>query len=59
MINTPPPSADDAQEHGAIDAIVRSGPHGALALAGLATLIVVLIWFAFYLFVFAPRATAL
>ena len=60
MINTPPPSTDSAaDEHDAIDAIVRSGPHGALALAGLATLIVVLIWFAFYFFVFAPRATTL
>ena len=60
MINTPPPSADNAaEEHGAIDAIVRSGPRGALALAGLTTLIVLLIWFAFYLFVFVPRATAL
>jgi hypothetical protein len=60
MINSPPPSADNAiQERGAIDAIVRSGPHGALALASLATLIVVIIWFIFYLFVFVPRATAL
>jgi hypothetical protein len=31
---------------------------GALALAGLATFIVVAIWFAFYLLVFVPRAGA-
>ncbi len=60
MINsTPPPAENATHDHGAIDAIVRSGPRGALALAALATLIVVLIWFAFYLFVFIPRATAL
>jgi hypothetical protein len=60
MINSPPPSADNAEpSHGALDAIVRAGPRGAIALAGLATLIVVLIWFAFYLFVFVPRATTL
>lgn len=60
MINTPPPSADNAaEEQGAIDAIVRSGPHGALALAGVATAIVLAIWFAFYWLVFVPRATAL
>jgi hypothetical protein len=39
-----------------IEAIVGSGPRGALALAGVATFIVVAIWFAFYLFVFTPRA---
>jgi hypothetical protein len=31
---------------------------GAVALAGLATFIVVAIWFAFYLLVFVPRAGA-
>lgn len=61
MLNSPPPeAADNAQpDSGAVEAIVRSGPRGAVALAGLATLIVVLLWLAFYLFVFVPRATAL
>jgi len=60
MLNSPPPSADGGQpDSGAVDAIVRAGPRGAIALAGLATLIVVLIWLAFYLFVFVPRATVL
>ncbi len=60
MLNSPPPSADKTQaESDAVGAIVRSGPRGAVALAGLATLIVVLLWLAFYLFVFVPRATAL
>lgn len=39
-----------------VDDIVNRGPGGALALAGAAVLIVLAIWFAFYLFVFVPRA---
>ncbi|MGE5650081.1 hypothetical protein [Noviherbaspirillum sp. UKPF54] len=39
----------------AVDDIVRQGPRGAVALAGVAVLIVLAIWFAFYLFVFVPR----
>jgi hypothetical protein len=58
MINSPPPtpaeSADDP-----VDAIVRSGPRGAIAVAGIATAIVVALWFAFYLMVFLPRGAAL
>lgn len=46
-----PPDADQR----AVDDIVRQGPRGAIALAGVAVLIVVAIWFAFYLFVFVPR----
>jgi hypothetical protein len=34
------------------------GSAGAIALAGIATLVVVAIWFAFYLLVFVPRAGA-
>lgn len=39
-----------------VDEIVNRGPGGALALAGTAVLIVLAIWFAFYFFVFVPRA---
>lgn len=39
-----------------MDAIVRSGPTGAIALAGITTAIVVALWFAFYLLVFLPRS---
>jgi hypothetical protein len=35
---------------------LQSGAKGGVALAGLATAIVVAIWFAFYLLVFMPRA---
>lgn len=35
--------------------IVRAGPKGAVALAGIATAIVIALWFAFYFLVFLPR----
>ena len=41
-----------------MNAISQSGAKGAVALAGLATAIVVAIWFAFYFLVFIPRAIA-
>jgi hypothetical protein len=57
MINSPLPSAGAVETRDAqIETIVESGPRGAIALAGIATFIVVAIWFAFYLFVFTPRA---
>jgi hypothetical protein len=52
MLNSTP----NEPEQSDVDRIVREGPGGAVVLAGIATLIVVLIWFAFYLFVFSPRA---
>jgi hypothetical protein len=55
MINSPPPVAATSSESEAVDAIVRSGPRGAIAVAGIATAIVVALWFAFYLLVFLPR----
>ena len=55
MINAPPPPAAATSESEAVDAIVRSGPRGAIAVAGIATAIVVALWFAFYLLVFLPR----
>jgi hypothetical protein len=57
MINssTPQPAAPGSEDE-AVDAIVRSGPNGAVAVAGIATAIVIALWFAFYLFVFLPRS---
>ena len=50
MLNSPTePKSED------VERIVRQGPRGAIALAGVSTLIVVALWFAFYLFVFVPR----
>jgi hypothetical protein len=38
-----------------VDEIVRSGPRGALTIAGIAVAIVFLMWFLFYFFAFLPR----
>ena len=46
-----PAEADDA----AVEEIVRQGPSGTFAVAGVATAIVVIIFFAFYLLVYLPR----
>jgi hypothetical protein len=57
MLNSPlPPPAGPEPRDAEIEAIVASGPRGAIAVAGIATFLVVAIWFAFYLFVFTPRA---
>lgn len=45
------PETEDAK----IDDIVRSGPQGAVAVTGIATAIVIALWFAFYFMVFLPR----
>ena len=50
MINSPI-DGDDAT----VERIVADGPRGAAWLAGIATVIVVAIWVAFYLLVFVPR----
>lgn len=57
MINSSPPQTTIlGSEDERVDAIVRSGPGGAIAVAGIATAVVVALWFAFYLFVFLPRS---
>ena len=60
MINSDPATGqgDASAQHDEdedVNAILRSGAKGAVVLAGLATAIVVAIWFAFYLLVFLPR----
>ncbi|HKM72036.1 MAG TPA: hypothetical protein VJX94_18595 [Stellaceae bacterium] len=56
MINSE--SDSGTQQDAAVNEILSSGAKGAVMLAGLATAIVVAIWFAFYLLVFLPRAIA-
>jgi hypothetical protein len=59
MLNSDPTTGDDvasAQQDADVNAILQSGATGGIALAGLATAIVVAIWLAFYLLVFVPRA---
>ena len=59
MATTPDPdptAAAAAQaEDAAVDAIVGRGPAGAFAVAGIATALVVAMYFAFYFFVYLPR----
>ncbi|HEY3538554.1 MAG: cytochrome c oxidase subunit 2A [Trinickia sp.] len=50
-VRAPVEPGDDRQ----VEEIVRSGPSGALAVAGIATAIVIALWFAFYFLVFLPR----
>jgi hypothetical protein len=59
MINSAPAAASAAPDDEAVEAVVRAGPRGAIVLAGIATALVVALWFAFYLFVFAPRGGAI
>jgi hypothetical protein len=42
-------------EQADINEIVARGPAGAFAVAGIATIIVVLIYLAFYFFIYLPR----
>ena len=61
MLNSEPVTEDPEaarRQDAEVNKILRAGPIGAIALAGLATIIVMLIWFAFYLLVFMPRAGA-
>jgi len=53
---TDPSSQEHSSDDEAVDTIVRAGPSGAIAVAGVATAIVIALWFAFYLFVFLPRS---
>jgi hypothetical protein len=47
-----PPADRDAAD---VDEIVARGPAGAFAIAGIATAIVVALYFAFYFFIYLPR----
>ena len=53
MTPSQPPSDDEVSRK--VDEIVRRGPSGAFAVAGIATAIVVVIYFAFYFLVYLPR----
>jgi hypothetical protein len=53
MAQMPPTEQDDEDRR--VDEIVRRGPTGAFAVAGVATVIVVAIYFLFYLVVYLPR----
>jgi hypothetical protein len=58
MINSSAPeTAAGASEDAAVETIVRAGPRGAIVVAGIATAIVIALWFSFYWLVFLPRST--
>jgi hypothetical protein len=50
-----PTQSDDARSDAEVDEIVRRGPSGAFALAGIASAIVVALYFGFYFLVYLPR----
>lgn len=50
-----PTAAASSAEQERIDDIVVRGPAGAFAVVGVATAVVVVIWFAFYFLVYLPR----
>lgn len=57
MINSDPIADDsDARQGESLQAILRSGAKGGVALASLASAVVIALWFLFYLLVFVPRA---
>jgi hypothetical protein len=55
MINTDLPEPVENSTDDRVNRIVAAGPGGALMVAGIATALVVAMWFAFYLLVFLPR----
>jgi hypothetical protein len=58
MLNSDPIPEDAASQDARVHAILKSGAIGAVLVAGLATAIIVAIWYAFYFLVFVPRAGA-
>ena len=48
-------AGDAAHDDARLEDILRRGPMGAFAVAGLATFIVVALFFAFYFFFYLPR----
>ena len=58
MINSEPQTtANQAAQDDAVRRLVGSGAGGAVAVAGIATAVVIAMWLIFYLLVFFPRAT--
>ena len=55
MFREPYEHFDDDAEQAAVDQIVSGGPVGTIAVAGIAVLLVLAMWFAFYALVFLPR----
>ena len=56
MLNSTLHPESDEPRPEQVEAIVRSGPRGAVAVAGIATVLVLAMWLAFYLLVFVPQS---
>jgi hypothetical protein len=56
-MDTMPEPGDDAIDEARLEQIVREGPVGTWAVAGLATFLVVLVYVLFYVFAYLPRGT--
>jgi hypothetical protein len=54
IVSQDAPSSTESEDT-KVEKIVRSGPLGAVVVAGIATAIVIALWFAFYFMVFLPR----
>ena len=46
---------DSPEELAALEAALNEAPRGAIAVAGTAVILLMIAWFAIYLFVFLPR----
>ena len=55
VTNSSTPAQSAPADDASVEAVVARGPAGAFAVAGVATVIVVGLYFAFYFFVFLPR----
>lgn len=49
--------AADGDEEAALEAALQEAPRGAVAVAGVAVGLLLICWFAIYLFVFLPRGS--
>ncbi|MFL6663015.1 MAG: hypothetical protein ACJ8G7_12600 [Rhizobacter sp.] len=54
---TPTPAEEEARIEHQVHEVVSRGPSGAFAVAGVATAIVVALYFAFYFVVYLPRGS--
>ena len=50
-------SGAEADEEAALEAALQEAPRGAVAVAGVAVGLLLICWFAIYLFVFLPRGS--
>jgi hypothetical protein len=54
---SPGPAFDPDDDLEALEEALKEAPRGAIAVAGTAVILLMLCWFAMYLFVFLPRGT--